>query len=91
MCGSHYTEKEAGTDEAIEAKFKGQTTKPMIITGKSKKRYYDKSGNLITVPDIIDLIKTGANLISYREQKSGENKIVNTDKERRGLLRRQDR
>jgi hypothetical protein len=68
MCGSHYTEKEAGTDEAIKGKFKGRT-KPMIITGKKKKRFYDKQGNLITDPNIIDLIKTGATVYRYHEQK----------------------
>jgi hypothetical protein len=71
-CGSRFTQNEqaagvAPTDEAIKGKFKGQT-KPMIISGKkTKKNYFDKQGNLITDPDIIDLIKKGANVISYRE------------------------
>ena len=45
-----------------------------IITSKSKNRkYYDKLGNLITDPDLIqDIISKGINVISYHEQKPSE-------------------
>jgi hypothetical protein len=36
LCGSHYTEKEAGTDEAIKGNFNPKQTGPRIISGKSK-------------------------------------------------------
>jgi hypothetical protein len=87
MCGSHYTEKEAGTAEAIKAKFKGQTTKAMIITGKRKKKYYDKQGKEINDKDTLDLIQQGANVISYHEQMPAGAKDTQYDKRNRRLIR----
>jgi hypothetical protein len=74
MCGSHYTEKEAGTDEAIKGKFNPKQTGPRIISAKPKNRYYDKQGNLITDPDLIRDIQQGKTVISYKEEKIEGNK-----------------
>lgn len=44
-----------------------------IITAKTKKKkYYDKQGNLITNPDLIQDIKQGKTVIRYDEKKSGK-------------------
>ena len=69
-CGTHYTENEAAQEEAITGKLKGQG-QTRIISAK-KKKYYDKKGNLITDPDLIQDIERGATVYSYREEKSGE-------------------
>lgn len=70
-CGGPYTEIEAPTEEGIKGKFSGKT-EPRIISARSKKKYYDKQGNLITDPDLIDDIQRGANVIEYHEYKQGE-------------------
>jgi len=45
----------------------GPSNKTRIISGKRKKRYLDQQGNEINDPDLIDEIKRGAHVISYRE------------------------
>jgi hypothetical protein len=68
-CGTTFLEHEAPTDDEVKGKFKRQQTQ--IITAKSKtKKHYDQQGNLITDPDLIDLIEGGGiTVISYREDK----------------------
>jgi hypothetical protein len=68
-------------------KFKGQTTKAMIITGKRKKRYFDKQGKEINDKDTLDLIQQGANVISYHEQMPAGAKDTQYDKRNRRLIR----
>jgi hypothetical protein len=68
-------------------KFKGQTTKAMIITGKRKKKYFDKQGKEINDKDTLDLIQQGANVISYHEQMPAGAKDTQYDKRNRRLIR----
>jgi hypothetical protein len=66
----------------------GQQGQTAIITGKkTSKKYYDKSGNLVTDKDLIDLIQQGANLISYHEQMPSGAKDTQYDKRNRTLIR----
>jgi uncharacterized Zn finger protein (UPF0148 family) len=71
-CGTPYSEKDTATSEDIKGKFKGPNQKTNIISAKKKRKYYDKQGNLITDPDLIQDIERGATVYSYREEKSGE-------------------
>jgi hypothetical protein len=64
-CGFVYTEQEAPSDEGVSIKHKQQQTK--IISGKGKRKYYDRQGTEINDPDLIQDIEQGANVISYRE------------------------
>jgi hypothetical protein len=73
-CGMRYSEKDTGTDEAMKGKFKGPNQKSQIISAKKKKKYYDKQGNIINDPDLIADIERGATVISYHEEKHGEEK-----------------
>lgn len=57
----------------------------MIITGKSRKKYVDKQGNEINDPDIIAEVQKGYTVISYHEEKQGQNTII--DKDTRRLIR----
>ena len=68
-CGYIYTKEEAPNEEGVTIKHNKQQTK--IVTGKRKKRYYDKQGNEINDPDLIADIQRGANVISYHEEKQG--------------------
>jgi hypothetical protein len=75
LCGSCYTEKEAGTEEHYKSMFGPQQSK--IITGKKlNKRYYDKQGNQIPADDkdTLDLIAQGYNITYYHEEKQEDNK-----------------
>jgi hypothetical protein len=80
-CGGPFTENEAPTEEGIKGKFSGKT-ETRITTARSTKKYYDKSGNLITDPDLIADIQRGANVISYHEEKQGEDAIIKRKKRR---------
>jgi hypothetical protein len=64
-CGSTYLENEAPNEEGIQVKHTKQQT--MIKTARKKKKYYDKQGNEISDPYLIEEIQRGANVISYRE------------------------
>ena len=66
-CGYIYTKEEAPNEEGVSIKHNKQQT--AIISGKGKKKYYDKFGNEINDPDLIAEIQRGANVISYREEK----------------------
>ena len=68
-CGYIYKKEEAPNEESI--KIKHEQKKTRIISGKINKKYHDKSGNLITDPDLIAEIQRGANVISYHEEKQG--------------------
>jgi len=46
------------------------------MTPKSKKKYYDKQGNLINDEQLLKDIANGMNVISYNEQKSGEERHI---------------
>jgi hypothetical protein len=73
-CGSTYLENEAPNEEGIEVKHGKQQAK--IITGKKKKKYYDKNGNLINDEQLLKDIANGKVVISYNEQKSGEERHI---------------
>ena len=66
-----YAEKDTAKDERFIPE-SGPQSKTRIITGKMKKKYYDQSGNVITDEDLIADIQRGATVISYKEEKSGE-------------------
>ena len=68
-CGYIYRKEEAVNEQAIQSKHAKQQT--VIVSGKRKKRYYDKQGNEINDPDLIADIQRGANVISYHEEKQG--------------------
>ena len=65
-CGYIYTKEEAPNEEGVSIKHNKQQT--AIISGKGKRKYYDKSGNEINDPDLIQDIQQGANVISYNEE-----------------------
>ena len=69
-CGMRYSEKDTASEESMTGRHKKQQTR--IISQRKKKKYYDKKGNLITDPDLIQDIDRGATVYSYREEKSGE-------------------
>ena len=55
-----------------------------IISARTKKKkYYDKQGNLITDETLIADIQRAATVYKYQEEKSGEDKIIIIDKERK--------
>jgi hypothetical protein len=69
--------KSEKTDNGISGKDRGyehQKKRTAIISPKKKKKYYDKQGNKINDPDLLKEIMQGANVISYHEIKSGEDK-----------------
>jgi len=79
QCGSSFAEhdNEAPTEDTLNLKYK--KTKPQIITArKKKKKYYDKQGNLINTDDkeIMQDIASGKTVISYHEEKIGEEKSL---------------
>ena len=79
QCGMSYLPKDSVPEDQYVSRFGPQQTR--IITAKKQKKYYDKSGNEITDPDLIQEIMRGANVIHYREilpQGSSETNI--TDK-----------
>jgi hypothetical protein len=65
-CGYIYTKEQSPNEEGVTIKHNKQQT--AIISGKGKKKYYDKFGTEINDPDLIDEIQRGANFISYREE-----------------------
>ena len=67
ICGYTFREEEAPNEEGVTIKHKQQQTK--IISGKGKKKYYDKFGTEINDPDFIQDIVQGANPIYYKEDK----------------------
>ena len=75
-CGTNYLEKDTASDETIHSMFGPTGSKPTIIQAKKVKKYYDDSGNEITDETLIGDIKRGAHVISYHEQKSGNEKTV---------------
>lgn len=77
MCGTVYLEKDTGNDENITSEY-GPTQQTSIISAKKKKKFYDKSGNEITDPELIKEIMQGANVISYHETKIGNDKPIVT-------------
>jgi len=86
QCGCTFAEheNEAPTEDTLDLKYK--KTKPQIITAKrKKKKYYDKNGNLITDPTLIQDILQGKTVIAYREEKpSDDDKIsMNMNKQRK--------
>ena len=71
-CGMPYTESEAPTEEGIKGKFSGMTETRIICAKNRNKRYYDKHGNEINDPDLIEDIQRGMTVISYHEEKHDE-------------------
>lgn len=65
-CGYIYRKEETVNEQAIESQHKKH--QPAIISGKGKKKHYDKSGNLINDPDLIKDVQQGTNVISYHEE-----------------------
>jgi len=82
-CGYSVLAEEAPNDENISIKHDKQQTR--IVSGKGKKRYYDKSGNEINDEQLIQDIQQGAHVISYHEQKQGEDTTI--DKRNRRIIR----
>lgn len=66
-CGNSFLPNETTPEGTYQSKFGPQQSK--IITAKKKKKYYDKQGNEINDPDLIQEIEQGANVISYKEYK----------------------
>jgi hypothetical protein len=64
-CGYIFREKEAPNEEGVSIKHKQQQTR--IISGKGKKKYYDKFGSEITDETLIKDIQQGANVTYYKE------------------------
>lgn len=64
-CGISYLPKDTAPDEAYQSKFGPQQSK--IISPKKQKKYYDKAGNEINDPDLIQEIQRGANVVHYSE------------------------
>jgi rubredoxin len=67
-CGYVFREEEAPNEEGVTIKHKQHRTE--IISGKRNKKHYDKSGNLINDPDMIQEIQRGNTFISYHEYKT---------------------
>lgn len=87
-CGMPYLENEpTATQEGITPKHGKQDTR--IITAKSRKKYVDKQGNEINDPDIIAEIKKGNTVVSYHEEKQGQDTII--DKATRRIIRSNSR
>jgi hypothetical protein len=63
-----------GSPNDREIELKHQKKKTVIISPKKKKKYYDRFGNEINDPTLLQDIAQGANVISYREVKSGQDK-----------------
>ena len=78
-CGTPYLEKDAETEEQIKGKHRKQQSR--IVQPKKKKKYYDKQGNEITDPDLIQDIKQGKTVVYYKEEKL-------EDKQQKYLVRR---
>jgi hypothetical protein len=74
LCGSRYKVEDTTTEESVKGKFKGPNQKTRIITAKKKRKFYDKKGNIITDPTLIQDILQGATALEYHEEKSGEDK-----------------
>jgi hypothetical protein len=71
-----YTEKDTAAEERFNLEFGPKSTKTQIIGPKNKqKKYYDRQGNEINDETLIQDIQRGATVISYREEKLGEEKI----------------
>jgi hypothetical protein len=86
QCGMPYTEKDTAAEERFNPEF-GPSNKTNIISAKNKKKkYYDKQGNEINDQTLLDDIARGATVISYHEEKSGEDSST-IDKKRR-IVRR---
>jgi len=66
QCGTHYLENEAANVEGIQSEY-GPNSKPHIISAKKPKKYYDKQGNEITDPSLIQDIMEGRTVVSYQE------------------------
>jgi hypothetical protein len=77
-CGMSYTESEAPTEERIKGKFSGKQETRIISAKNRNKRYYDKYGNEINDPDLIEDIQRGMTVISYQEEKQGRDTIIDT-------------
>ena len=69
FCGQSYLDKESETTENITTPFGPHSNKSAIITSRKKKKYFDKLGNEITDPTLIQDIMQGATVISYEEDK----------------------
>jgi hypothetical protein len=75
-CGTQYKEDDTLSEENFVPE-SGPTSNTIIISGKNKKKkYYDKQGNLITDPTLIQDIQQGKTVISYREDKADSTKQV---------------
>jgi hypothetical protein len=69
LCGTSYLPNDTISEERFDpsATPKSQTR---IITPKSKKKYYDKQGNLINDEQLLKDIANGKTVISYHEYKT---------------------
>ncbi len=61
-----------------KGKFHPSGTK--IISGKKQKKYYSENGEEITDPTLIQDLLQGKTIVSYHEEKSGEDKPVTVKK-----------
>jgi uncharacterized Zn finger protein (UPF0148 family) len=81
QCGTSYFEKETAIQDQVKSKHDPTSNQTKIISGKSqKKKYYDKQGNEITDPELIQDMIRGLTVISYREEKSSTRIVDNLNR-----------
>lgn len=68
LCGTPYHPKDTATEEIFEATA-NPNSQTRIFTAKSKKKYYDKQGNLINDQQLLKDIASGKTVISCHEYK----------------------
>jgi len=74
-CGSEFKIEDTVAEEKISSMFGPGSSKPTIIQGKKKKRYFDDSGNEINDQTLINDIQRAVHVIRYHEEKSGEERV----------------
>jgi len=82
-CGYSSLIDETPNQEGISIKHDKQQT--AIVSGKSKKKYFDQKGTEINDPDLIQDIMQGAHVISYHEEKHGEDTTI--DRKNKRIIR----
>ncbi len=76
-CGTPYTISDTGIDDNIQARH-GPNISTKVISTHKKKKYYDKQGNEITDPEIIQLAKEGKTIVHYSEHIETPTSAINT-------------
>jgi hypothetical protein len=68
QCGSEWKKEDTVAAQNIESKF-GINNQTKIVSAKKKRKFYDKHGNEITDPELIQEMQGGHTVISYQEKK----------------------